>query len=273
MAGWRSSMVRCQEIQRRRSPVSPSGTRLRYGPRAPSTVVKTDSALSRGTLPIRCARPTLPAAATASAGDGRVLAGELGCRSLQALLLAIEARLAVPGALEVVLDVEAEPVKAVGLDLDGIPVLEAAEPAMVRAGGEDVARLQGVDGGDPLEAAGDLVRHVARVEVLRQLAVDPEPHLEVEGIRHLVRGDDARPDRGKGVARLHLIEGVAGGGEAAGRAVDEVGVAEDVAHGFLGLEVGGALAHHHSDFGFSLEDGGGDVGQDHGVAVADHCRG
>ena len=61
------------------------------------------------------------------------------------LLLALEARLARPGALEVVAHVEAQPAQALGLELDLVAVLERVQAAMVGAGGEDVAGLQRVD--------------------------------------------------------------------------------------------------------------------------------
>ena len=77
----------------------------------------------------------------------------------------------------------------------------------------------------------------------------------------------------EGVARLHLVEGVAGGQQPAGRAVDEVAVAEDVLHGPRGRHRGGALADDQRDLGLALEDGGGHVGQHHGVAVADDRAG
>jgi len=140
---------------------------------------------------------------------------------------------------------------------------------MIGPRGENVTRLEGVDGGDPLDAAGDLVGHVVGVEVLLQLAVDPQAHLEVEGIGHLVGGDDVGAHGREGVTRLHLVEGIAGGGQPARRAVDEVGVAEDVAHGLLRLDARGALAHDEGHLGLALKDGGGHVREDHGVAVAD----
>src|SRR5256885_13106613 len=89
--------------------------------------------------------------------DRRVLARQLRRRAFLLLLLAIQARLPAPGALEVVADVEAEPAQPFGLDLDPVAVLESAEAAMVRAGRDDVAGVERVDRRDPLDAARDLV--------------------------------------------------------------------------------------------------------------------
>src|SRR2546423_325617 len=65
MSGWRSSICRWNQIQRRRSPVSPSGRRRSDEPSTPTTVRKTVSASSSGTLPIRCT-PALRGAVTVS---------------------------------------------------------------------------------------------------------------------------------------------------------------------------------------------------------------
>src|SRR5205807_4369528 len=129
---------------------------------------------------------------------GRVLPGQLRRRALELLFLTVEPGLPAPGPLEVVPDVEAQPAEPIGLDLDAIAVLEAAEPAMVRAGRDDVAGVEGVDRGDPLDAARDLVGHVARVVVLLELAVHPELDLEPVRIGDLVRRHDVRPDRAEG---------------------------------------------------------------------------
>src|SRR5215467_4166999 len=100
---------------------------------------------------------------------GCVLSGQLRRRPFQLLFLPIEPRLTAPGALEVVADVEAQPAELLGLDLDAIAVLEPAEPAMIRAGGKNVAGIERMDRGDPLDAARNLVGHVAGVVVLLQL--------------------------------------------------------------------------------------------------------
>ena len=102
--------------------------------------------------------------------------------------------------------------QACAFELDRVAVHERVQAAMVGAGGEDVARLQRVDGGDPLDAARDLVRHVVGVEVLLQLAVDPQLDLQLLRIRDLVGGDQIRADRRERVARLHLEEALPGGG-------------------------------------------------------------
>src|SRR5438105_6878070 len=157
----------------------------------------------------------------------RVLSGQLRCRALELLLLPVQTSLPAPGALEVVPYVEAQPAELLGLDLDPITVLEAAQAAMVGAGRNDVAGLERVDRGDPLDAARDLVGHVTRVVVLLEIAVDPQLYLKTVRIGDLVGCHDERSDRAEGIARLHLIERVAARRQAAGGAVDEVHVAEE----------------------------------------------
>src|SRR5438445_4081154 len=82
------------------------------------------------------------------------------------LLLPLEPSLAGPRALQVVADVQAQPAQSLRLQFDQIPVLERAQPAVVGARGKDNPGLQSVNGADPLDAPRNLVRHVARVEVL-----------------------------------------------------------------------------------------------------------
>src|ERR1700720_4810285 len=86
--------------------------------------------------------------------DVGVIAGRL----LRRLLMHLQAGLASPGALQLVLHVEGEPPEPVDFELDLVAVLEGVEAAVVGAGGDDIARLQGVDRGKPLDAARDLVR-------------------------------------------------------------------------------------------------------------------
>src|ERR1700741_517165 len=87
-----------------------------------------------------------------------VLAGELGRVALQPLLLALKARFARPGAIQLVADLHREPAQAVDFELHGIAVLQRRQTAMVGAGGDEVARLQIMDARDPFDAARDLVR-------------------------------------------------------------------------------------------------------------------
>ena len=60
--------------------------------------------------------------------------------------------------------------------------------------------------------------------------------------------------------------------QAAGRAVDEVDVAEDVVHRLGGGDVRGALADDQRQLCLALENRRGNVGQHHRVAVADDRR-
>src|SRR5688572_21671692 len=93
----------------------------------------------------------------------RVLARQLRRRAFEVLLLAVEPRLAAPRALQLVLDVELEPAETFRLDLDHVAVLEPGETAVVRAGREDVPGFDRMDRAHPLDAARNLMRHVARV--------------------------------------------------------------------------------------------------------------
>src|SRR5947208_3607464 len=94
-----------------------------------------------------------------------VLPGELRRRTALAALLTIEAGVATPGALQVVLHADVESTESIGLQLDHVAVHEGAEPAMIRAERDDVAGLQTMNARDPLDAARNLVGHVAGVVV------------------------------------------------------------------------------------------------------------
>src|SRR5436305_7269943 len=182
--------------------------------------------------------------------DVRIISGRLLLRCL----VHLKARLALPFALQLVLDVEGQPAEAFGLDLDLIAIYEGVEASMVCTGCANVAWLQRLSRGQPFDAARDLMPHVVGVEVLHQRAIVPQPDLKFLRIPDLVLGDDVRPDRRKGVARLHLEEDVAGRRQAARRTVDEVGVAKDVIHRVGSLNMAGALADDDGHLGFALED-------------------
>src|SRR5258707_10745419 len=71
-----------------------------------------------------------------------VLAGELrGVRALAALFLVLQARRARPGALVLVLHVDVQRAHLLDGKLDPVAVHEGVQPAMVGAGGQDVAGL------------------------------------------------------------------------------------------------------------------------------------
>src|SRR5262249_30684531 len=86
-----------------------------------------------------------------------VLSGQLYRGHFWTVLSALAAGVADPGALEVVANADAQTPQPLGLHLDAVAVLERGQSAMVRAGREDVACLEGVDGGHPLNAARDVV--------------------------------------------------------------------------------------------------------------------
>ena len=141
---------------------------------------------------------------------------------------------------------------------------------MIGAGGDDVAGLERVDGAHPFDDARDVVRHVGGIELLHHGTVVGQRDAEVLRIGDLVGGHDARAYRRKGVARLHLEEDVAWRRQAAGRAVDEAGVPEDVSEGVGRRDARRALADDQRHLSLALEDRGRRVGQHHRVAVADH---
>src|SRR5919197_374527 len=65
-----------------------------------------------------------------------VLARQLRCGALEALLLALEARLARPGALELVLHADDQAAEPLDLELDLVAVLEGGKAAMIRTRGQ-----------------------------------------------------------------------------------------------------------------------------------------
>src|SRR5258706_1304746 len=205
----------------------------------------------------------------------RVLAAQLWRRRAgQPFLCVLQTGIPCPLALEVVLHAHAQPSESLGLELDPVAVLEAAEAAMVGSRRQNVPRLEGMDRTHPLDAARDLVRHVAGVEILLQLAVHPQPDLQVLRVGSLVRGHDVRPHRRERRPGFHLVEGIPGRQQAARRAIDEVHVAEHVAHRIGGPNVECMPADDNRDFRLALEDGCRNVRQHHGVAVAyDGVRG
>src|SRR3546814_4939919 len=76
---------------------------------------------------------------------------------------------------------------AAAVQFDHVAVLDAAESAMVGAHRQHVAGLQRVNAAHPLDAAGDVVRHVGGVVVLLEIAVDPEADADVVRVRNLDR--------------------------------------------------------------------------------------
>src|SRR5437867_1379089 len=66
-------------------------------------------------------------------------------RLLVGLFVALEARLARPGPLQIVIDAEGQAAEALSFELDLVTVHKRVEAAMVGAGGDDVAGQQRVD--------------------------------------------------------------------------------------------------------------------------------
>src|SRR5579859_2916642 len=94
-----------------------------------------------------------------SSGDvgGGVLAAELRGGAVEALLLALEARLARPGAVQVVTDSKGESTQSLGFQFDRVAILERIETPMVGASGQNVSGVERVDRRRPFDAARNLV--------------------------------------------------------------------------------------------------------------------
>ena len=148
----------------------------------------------------------------------------------QPLLMPLQPRLPRPGTLEIVTDLKVQPAQRLGFDLDEVTVLERVEAAVIGSQRQDITRLKRMDRANPFDAAGNLMRHVAGVVVLHQRAIIPQSDLEVVRVLYLVGRDEKWAHGPEAVARLHLIERVAGGRQTARRSIDEVHVAKDIFH-------------------------------------------
>ncbi len=200
-----------------------------------------------------------------------VFAGELWrVPAFSAAFGMLEARGPRPGPLEVVFDVNREAAEMLDFQFDLIAVHKRVKAPVVGAGGEHVAGLERMHGTDPRDTFRDVVGHVVGVEVLEQLPVVPELDLQLVRVRDLVLGDEIRPHGCEGGAGLHLIKRVAKRRQIARRAVDKVGIAEHVVHGVRFGHVFGVFTDDKRELGLAFEDFCRDVGQHHGIAVADH---
>src|SRR3954451_13107423 len=86
------------------------------------------------------------------AGELRGIVGVGAGGLLRRRFVALQTGAALPFAVQLVLDVEGEPAQTLDLDLDLVAVHERVEAAVVGAGGYNVAGLQRVDRGQPLDA-------------------------------------------------------------------------------------------------------------------------
>src|SRR5713101_3402031 len=116
-------------------------------------------------------------------------------------------------------------------------VLKGPDALVIGPQEEEVAGLQADHRAHPREALFDGVGDVAHGIVVPGLAVDPHAHVEPMRIRYLVRGHDARPDRGEGVERL--AELLARLGWESARDVASTHVAEDVSERAVLADPGG----------------------------------
>src|SRR5437870_652722 len=130
---------------------------------------------------------------------------ELRRAPLQAFSFVLQTRVPAPGAPELIANLHVQPPQSLDLELDPVAVLERGEAPVVGAGGEHVARIERVDSADPLDAAGNLVRHVARVEILLEYAVHPKPDLQMMRVANLIGGDEVGAHGREAIARFHLV--------------------------------------------------------------------
>lgn len=75
-----------------------------------------------------------------------ILPSELLERPGQALLFALKPRLACPGALQIIATAEVQPAESIDLQFDLVAILEAGQATVIGAHGEDVPRIERVDG-------------------------------------------------------------------------------------------------------------------------------
>ena len=96
----------------------------------------------------------------------RILPGQLLRESLQTFFLPLQPGFPCPGALEIVADLHVQAAERFGFELDQITVLKWVQAAVIGATSQNVARFERVDRRNPFDAAGNLMRHVARVIIL-----------------------------------------------------------------------------------------------------------
>ncbi len=107
-----------------------------------------------------------------------------------------------------VLDVHVELPDALHREDNAVAVLDGADALVVRACADQVARIEGRDAAAELDALGDIVGHVAGVEVVALLAVVGHQDVQIVGVRYLVAGDDPRAHGAEGAPRLAQVEAV-----------------------------------------------------------------
>jgi hypothetical protein len=162
------------------------------------------------------------------------------------------------------------------LDLNRLTVLQGTEALVVGAAGNQIAGVHGHHRGGKFNEFGHAMLHVVGVVVVAELAIVPEPHNEIVGVRNFVGGDDAGADRREGVERFAEPAGERArrpGAAAlfARRHVDHRSVAEHGAAPVLGLDHLGRALDHQGELGLVHEDPRHcEFRQHDGVARPDH---
>src|SRR4030095_2755021 len=135
---------------------------------------------------------------------------------------------ALPLALERVVHAYPHAADLVQFDLTEFAILERAQPLMVSAAGDNVARVQGHDHAGELDQLWHAVLHVIGNVIVIQVHVVPAPHPQSIGILDLIGGGNAWPDGRKGVEALAHPTPLAPGAAAfgTGRDVDDAGEAK-----------------------------------------------
>src|SRR6476620_2820142 len=202
-----------------------------------------------------------------------IFAGELwGSRIGVSLVVPLDSRFTRPGALELILDLDAENSEALPFQFHDIPVLEGIQATMIGAGRDDVARHQSLHRAQPGDAVLDVGDHLFRIEILFEFAVHRKAYSQVLWVRYLIARDDVWADGSKGLPRFHYKELVRRRRQAARGPIDEVHVSKDVVHRLVDGYVARPLADDHRDLGLPFEHDSRHIRQNHRVARADDCR-
>ncbi len=188
------------------------------------------------------------------------------------LVVPLDSRFTRPGALELILDLDAENSEALRFQFHDIPVLEGIQATMIGAGRDDIARHQCLHRAQPGDAVLDIGDHLFRIEILLDFAVYRKAYSQVLRVRYLIMRDDVWADGSKGLPRLHYKEFVRRRRQAARGTIDEVHISKNVVHRLVDGYVARPLADDHRDLGLAFEHDGWHIRQNHRVAGADDCR-
>src|SRR5262249_38716457 len=163
---------------------------------------------------------------------------------------------AFPLTLERVADAHPHAADLLEFDLTELAILEWAQPLMVGATGDDVARVQGHDHAGKLDQLWHTVLHIVGDVIVIQVPVVPKPYPQPVGVLDLIGGGNARPDGRKGVEALTHPAPLAPGAAAfgAGRDIDDAGEAEHRLTPVGLRDVFSRALHDNAEFCLVMED-------------------